>query len=99
MVTLLAAISVLATASPAHSQTSPVLADRSLTVGAGATLAVAAGDLVARGEALLIPDRLVVERGAGRRAANVGYRTAKLLLFDLPQESWLMVANHEVFGH
>jgi hypothetical protein len=95
----LAVVVMLGVPAPTHGQTSPALVDRSLTVGAGATLAVAAGDLVARAESLVIPDRLVAERGTGRRAANIAYRTGKLLLFDLPQESWLMVANHELFGH
>jgi len=91
---------LLAFASAATAQTTtPALVDRDLTVGAGATLAVAAGDLVARAEHIVVPDRLLDEHGAGRRTANIAYRSAKLLLFDRPQEAWLMVANHEVFGH
>jgi hypothetical protein len=43
--------------------------------------------------------RLFAEKGKSRRAANAGYRLAKLLLFDQPQANWLRVANHEVFGH
>jgi hypothetical protein len=80
-------------------QVTPALVDRDLTVGAGATLAVAAGDLVARLESAVVPDRIVDEHGVVRRTADVAYRSAKLLFFDKPQEDWLMVANHEVFGH
>jgi hypothetical protein len=80
-------------------QTTAALVDPDLTVGAGATLAVAAGDLVARAESLVLPVRLFKEQGRHRRVANIAYRSAKLVFFDRPQEAWLMVANHEVFGH
>ena len=66
----------------AFAQNTPVLVDHSLSVGAGATLAVAAGDLVARLESEVVPDRLVEERGALRRTGNIAYRVAKLVLFD-----------------
>jgi hypothetical protein len=88
-----------ATPTPAPAQTTPALIDPDLTVGAGATLAVAVGDLVARVESTFVPVRLFDEHGAAHRAANMAYRSAKLVLFDRPQEAWLMVANHEVFGH
>ena len=92
-------VAVLFGSVDALAQTTPVLVDRHITVGAGATIAVGAGDLVATLEAQVVPVRLFEEQGAPKRMANIGYRVAKLLLFDLPQESWLMVANHEVFGH
>lgn len=92
-------LSLIVLASPAFAQFTPALVDRSLSVGAGATLSVAAGDLVALLESELVPHRLVEERGALRRTGNIAYRTAKLILFDRPQEQWLMVANHEVMGH
>ena len=92
-------LSLVIWASPAFAQFTPVLVDRSLSVGAGATLAVGAGDVVALLESEFVPDRLMEERGALQRTGNIAYRTAKLLLFDRPQEQWLMVANHEVMGH
>jgi len=92
-------LSLVICASPAFAQFTPVLVDRSLSVGAGATLAVGAGDVVALLESEFVPDRLMEERGALQRTGNIAYRTAKLLLFDRPQEQWLMVANHEVMGH
>jgi hypothetical protein len=90
---------VLTLATSAWAQNTPALVDDGLSVGAGATLAVAAGDLVARLESEVVPDRVTDERGALRRTGNIAYRTAKLLLFDRPQEHWLLVANHEVMGH
>ena len=78
---------------------SPVLIDRTLTVGAGATVSAALGEAIARGEDTMVPARLFAERGVGRRLANITYRVNKLLFFDLPQEDWLIVVNHEVMGH
>jgi hypothetical protein len=46
-----------------------------------------------------VPIRLFDERGKWRQSANATYRLGKLVLFDEPQENWLRVANHEVFGH
>lgn len=96
---LLVVVCLMACAAPAFAQTTPAMIDRDLTAGAGATLAVAAGDLVALAESTVVPDRLFEEQGAARRTADIAYRVTKLLLFDRPQEEWLMVANHEVFGH
>ncbi len=70
-----------------------------MTVSAGASVAAAAGEALAAAEAAFVPERLVEDRGAARRTANVAYRVLKLAAFDLPQEWWLSVANHEVFGH
>jgi hypothetical protein len=79
--------------------TTPVLFDPDMTVGAGATISAAVGEAIAEAESEVVPVRLLAERGVGRRAANMAYRVAKLWLFDLPQERWIMVVNHEVFGH
>ena len=97
---LSAAISA-ATAFPvlAGQATSPLLFDRDLTVGAGATIAATLGEALARAEDAVVPQRLFAERGMFRRSANVTFRWMKLALFDAPQERVLMVANHEVFGH
>ena len=85
---------------PASAQSSAlVLVDRDLSIGAGATLANAAGRMVEAAENALVPQRLFEERGLGRRSGNIAYRTARLLYFDWPQEAWLLVASHEVFGH
>jgi hypothetical protein len=76
-----------------------LLVDPQMTVAAGATIAAGVGEAVARAEDAFIPPRLFSERGIPRRAANIAYRLLKFASFDLPQEQWLMVGNHEVFGH
>jgi hypothetical protein len=86
-------------AQSAVSAGTPVLIDRGITAGAGATITNAAGRLAADVEGRFVPLRLFEERGKVRRAVNATYRLAKLALFDEPQENWLRVANHEVFGH
>src|SRR5688572_24280502 len=78
---------------------SPVLIDRTLTVGAGATVSAALGEAIARGEDAVVPARLFRDQGVARRAANITYRIGKLVFFDLPQEEVLIVVNHEVMGH
>jgi hypothetical protein len=79
--------------------TAPVLVDRDMSAGAGAVLMATFGEAVARAENTVVPHRLFDERGAGRRAANVGYRLGRFLFFDAPQEQFVMVVNHELFGH
>ena len=69
-----------------------------MTAGAGATVIVALGAAVSRAEDTVVPHRLFVERGWTRRTSNVGYRVLKFLLRH-PAEEWLLVVNHEVFGH
>ena len=100
MRTLWSALALVWTALPANAQdTVPLLFDRHMTVRAGATVTAAVGEMIARAEDGVVPARLFAERGAGRRSANVAYRFSKLLFFDLPQEQWLTVVNHEVMGH
>ncbi len=98
---MLALVSSAATAVPAVARqvTAPVLFDRDMTVGAGASVSAMAGEVAARVEDHFIPRRLFEERGVTRRTANVAYRFFKFIYFDLPQEQWIVVANHEVFGH
>jgi hypothetical protein len=98
-IVVLAVVLGVATPAAAGQLTPPVLVDRDLTVGAGATVAAAVGEAVARIEDAFVPARLFSERGVARRSANVTYRVFKLVLFDIPQESWLLVANHELMGH
>ena len=88
-----------ASAQPQEPMPTPVLFDRDMTAGAGATVTIALGRLVAHAEDRFVPLKLFEERGRLRRGANATYRLAKLALFDEPQENWFRVANHEVFGH
>lgn len=93
------ALCAAATSSVAAQTTFPILADRDLTVAAGATVMTTAGEAAARAQAAIVPDRVLEERGVWRRRANVSYRLFKQIFADVPQERLLMVVNHEVFGH
>jgi hypothetical protein len=85
-------------AAPAAAQTT-VLVDRHVTIGAGASMAVAAGDALSEVEERWVPVRLVAERGVPRRSVDIAYRLLRFALFDAPEERLLLVANHEMFGH
>jgi len=76
-----------------------VLVDRDMSPTAGAIATVAVGRILASVEDRFVPLRLFEEQGRLRRATNATYRLAKLTLVDDPQENWLRVANHELFGH
>ena len=88
-----------ATAQPAAPPPTPVLVDRWMLPGAGATLTNGVARLIARTEDQFVPLRLFDDRGKLRRGTNAAYRLFKFALFDEPQENWFRVANHEVFGH
>jgi hypothetical protein len=88
-----------ATAQPASPPPTPLLIDRAMSPGAGATVTNSVARLVARGEDQFVPLRLFRDEGKLRRGTNAAYRLLKLALFDDPQENWFRVANHEVFGH
>ena len=88
-----------ASAQPAAPPPTPLLVDRALLPGAGATITNGVARLVARGEDRFVPLRLFRDEGKLRRGTNAAYRLLKLGLFDDPQENWFRVANHEVFGH
>jgi len=92
-------VAVLATPIAGAQVTTPALGDPDVSVAAGATISTAVAEAVARAEEAIVPPRLFPERGVARRGANLAYRLLKFLYFDLPQEQWLLVANHEVFGH
>jgi hypothetical protein len=95
------AVSISATHVAAAQSTSntTVLFDQDMSPAAGATLTLFVGRALAGAEDRVVPLRLFEEKGKLRRGANATYRLAKLLLFDQPQENWLRVANHELFGH
>jgi hypothetical protein len=88
-----------AATSHADPQTSPLLFDRDMTVGAGAAVSTTVGDIAARAGDAFVPVRLFPEEGPVRRGANIMYRFLRFSYFDAPQEAWLSVATHEVFGH
>lgn len=76
----------------------PILIDARMTPATGASVVTNGGAALAAAEGF-VPHRIVADGGAGRRTANVSYRLARLMFFDLPQESLLVVINHELFGH
>jgi len=76
-----------------------ILVDRDMLPAAGASATVTVGRIMAGIEDRFVPLLLFEDQGKLRRATNAVYRLAKLELFDDPQENWLRVANHELFGH
>ena len=86
-------------AQPAAAPPTPLLIDRVMSPGAGATVTNNVARLLASGEDRFVPLRLFRDEGKLRRGTNAAYRLLKLGLFDDPQENWLRVVNHEVFGH
>lgn len=98
---MLAAAIGAATTTPllARQVTSPALVDRDLTVGAGATIGATLGEALARAGDAVVPHRLFIERGLLRRSTNITFRLLKVALVDAPQEAFLQVATHELFGH
>lgn len=96
----LAAISMVLHGAQAEAQPLPTaIADADMTAVAGSAVIDLAATLVGRAEDSILPPRLFEEGSAWRRSAGVSYRFAKLFALDVPQEDWLRVANHEVFGH
>jgi len=97
----LIAAGVLAPAPPAVAQTSspaPVVVDRDMTPAAGAADVLAAQRLISSFEDRLLPARFS-EATRLTHALGIAYRLGKWAAIDLPQDSFLMVAAHEVFGH
>jgi hypothetical protein len=87
--------------SAAHGQTSApvtILVDQDLTMATGTSDVLA----LERGLAVL-EDRLLPthfsEATPLTHGFGIGYRVGKWLAVDLPQDSFLMVVAHEVFGH
>ena len=88
-----------ATSAAAQSTEPAILVDRDMSVAAGSQLVATTAAVVAAAENAVVPTRLFQDRSAPKRTANIAYRFARLAFFDLPQESFFVVLNHEVFGH
>jgi hypothetical protein len=96
---LLTALLTLASAAAAQTPTPvPVVADRDMTPAAGATDILAIQHLLASFEDQLLPVHLS-ETTPSKSALGIAYRIGKWAALDLPQDSFLMVAAHEIFGH
>jgi hypothetical protein len=75
-----------------------VVVDRDLTVAAGTTDVLALQRALASLEDELLPTHFS-EATRLTHALGIGYRLGKWLALDLPQDWFLMVVAHEVFGH
>ena len=76
-----------------------VVFDSYMTPAAGAQNIVAAQRLLASAEDRWLPGKLGAERSKPSLALGILYRSGKFLALDMPQDHFLMVVGHEVFGH
>ena len=97
---LLAFLALLAPVS-ASAQTIPyaVVFDSYMTPVAGAQDLVTVQHLSASAEDRWLPLKLGTERNRSGLALGILYRSGKFLGLDMPQDHFLMVVAHEVFGH
>jgi len=99
--TLVSLAALLTLPSAAAAQTSlpaSVVVDRDMTPAAGVADVLAVQHLLASVEDQVLPVRLS-ETSPAKSALGIAYRIGKWAALDLPQDSFLMVAAHEVFGH
>ena len=97
---VLVALCILVRPGPVEAQPTPTaLFDADMTPFAGSAVIDFTGTVLGHLEDTLLPSRLFDERSTLRRSAGASYRFGKLFLLDVPQEAWLFVVNHEVFGH
>ena len=78
--------------------TATLLIDVDMTPAAGATDLLAMQRAVSGLEDRVLPIRFT-EATPLRRALGIGYRFGKWFALDLPQDHFLMVVAHEVYGH
>jgi len=76
-----------------------VLIDRDMTPASGAADLVALHRAAAALEDRWLPPSRFDESTRLKRAIGIGYRFGKWFGLDLPQDHFLMVVGHEVFGH
>jgi hypothetical protein len=76
-----------------------VLIDRYMTPEAGTADILAAQRALAAVEDHWLPPSRFDESTPLRRGLGIGYRLGKWFVLDLPQDDFLMVVGHEVFGH
>lgn len=88
--------------SPAYPQASApfrVVFDSYMTPSAGAQDLLAAQHTSASAEDRWLPLKIGTERTRVTLALGILYRGGKFLALDMPQDHFLMVVAHEVFGH
>ncbi len=96
------ALLVLAAPSAAYAQTAipyVVVFDSYMTPAAGAQDLVTVQHLLASAEDRWLPLKIGDERSRRGLALGIFYRSGKFLTLDMPQDHFLLVVAHEVFGH
>jgi hypothetical protein len=76
-----------------------VVFDSYMTPATGAQDLVTAQHLLASAEDRWLPLKIGDERSRRGLALGIFYRSGKFLTLDLPQDHFLLVVAHEVFGH
>jgi hypothetical protein len=76
-----------------------IVFDTYMTPAAGAQGLLTLQHLLASAEDKWLPKKIGEERSRPTLALGILYRGGKLLGLDVPQDHFLMVAAHEVFGH
>jgi hypothetical protein len=99
---VLLALAAIAAPGVAYAQ-SPVphtiVFDPYMTPAAGAQGLLTVQHLVARAEDRWLPLKFGEERTRPALALGIAYRAGKFLALDMPQDHFLLVVAHEVFGH
>jgi hypothetical protein len=94
----------LAVSSQANAQTRtpssfPLVVDRDMTPTAGSLDLLTIQRLLTIVEERVLPPVRFDESTPVRHALGIGYRLGTFVLLDVPQDHFLMVVAHEVFGH
>ena len=76
-----------------------VVFDSYMTPAAGAQDLLTAQHLLATEEDRWLPLKIGTERSRRGLALGIFYRSGKFLFLDMPQDHFLMVVAHEIFGH
>ncbi len=76
-----------------------IVFDSYMTPAAGAQGLLTAQHLAASAEDRWLPLKIGAERSRKALALGILYRSGKFLALDMPQDHFLMVVAHEVFGH
>ena len=93
---------VLTSSSVAAAQDEPTyvaVVDPHMTPAAGTTDLLTLERVLAGVEDRWLPPLRFQESTPLTRALGIGYRVGKWFALDLPQDHFLMVVGHEVFGH
>jgi hypothetical protein len=97
---VLAALSASARAARAQGERPFVIAvDRDMTPAAGTIDLLTAQRALVSVEDRWLPPARFDESTRVKRGLGIGYRAGKWFALDLPQDHFLMVVGHEIFGH